>query len=69
MRLLRLWVRRILSDPMPRPAGTGRCQATTKAGTRCRLPAHAGPWCVLHIPQPPPARPAYAADSANTWSL
>ena len=57
MKLIRIRARRIiptLADTQP-----GRCTATTRAGTRCRLPAYEGTGrCLVHLPSPPTARPA-----------
>jgi hypothetical protein len=61
MKLIKLRGRRIEPDSELAHAVSqpGRCQATTKAGTRCRLPEweHTGR-CLIHLPARPPVRPA-----------
>lgn len=51
---LRLRVRQLLTrTAIPRPPDS-QCAAVTRAGSRCRLPAHAGPYCALHTTTTPP---------------
>jgi hypothetical protein len=57
---IRLRVRQLLGrTATPTPRDSGQCQATTKAGRRCRLAAYAdSPYCLIHQPAPQPPRAA-----------
>ena len=53
---MRLIPRRRRPAPSEPPAADGRCTATTRAGSRCKLPGR--PLCAIHAtPAPPLAAP------------